>query len=282
MERPGKPGEQDLQWAISDSGGKVVWAKRYRPFGGEAAQSGTLENDYQFAGKGFDAEANLYYFNARWYDAEIGRFISEDPVWGNIRDPQSLNRFAYGRNNPFRYTDPSGRLSFDDLYDPDNRSYSVNKDTGEIRYGDSGREGDSDGVHVVGDTWSSWISPYDNASPGEDSVADIERQYRDESLIKGAMEELREFLESGGIQGLKNEHKENSFTSRVAIGAVKAGAGGTLWYTGLQVVIYSTPAFGIPGVGWVGGAVCYSVGGFMMGTGAFLMVDSFYDIVPGL
>ena len=36
-------------------------------------------------------------------------FISEDPLWGNIRDPLSLNRFAYGRNNPYRYVDPSGQ-----------------------------------------------------------------------------------------------------------------------------------------------------------------------------
>jgi len=71
-----------------------------------------LTNGYQFTGKDFDAEANLYYFNARWNDSDIGRFISEDPLWGNILDPQSLNRFAYGKNNPHRYTDPS-RIDFE-------------------------------------------------------------------------------------------------------------------------------------------------------------------------
>ena len=94
---------------ISDENILVVWQKRYTPFGGDEEQSGTIENTYQFTGKGWDEDAGLFYFNARWYDADVGRFISEDPLWGNILDPQSLNRFAYGRNNPYRFTDPTGK-----------------------------------------------------------------------------------------------------------------------------------------------------------------------------
>ena len=41
-------------------------------------------------------------------DPDTGRFISEDPLWGNIFDPQSLNRFRYARNNPFRFKDTTG------------------------------------------------------------------------------------------------------------------------------------------------------------------------------
>jgi hypothetical protein len=52
----------------------------------------------------------LYYFNARWYDPELGRFITEDPV------KDGVNWFSYVANNPLRYTDPTGlRLSDDDL-----------------------------------------------------------------------------------------------------------------------------------------------------------------------
>ncbi len=93
---------------VTDVTGAVVWSEWYKPFGSEIVQSGSIENEYRFTGKAWDAEAGLFYFNARWYDPEVGRFISEDPLWGNILDPQSLNRFAYGRNNPFRYTDPTG------------------------------------------------------------------------------------------------------------------------------------------------------------------------------
>jgi RHS repeat-associated protein len=50
----------------------------------------------------------LYYYGARYYDANIGRFISADTIVPHPSDPQSLNRYSYCRNNPLRYTDPSG------------------------------------------------------------------------------------------------------------------------------------------------------------------------------
>jgi hypothetical protein len=50
----------------------------------------------------------LYYYGARYYDATIGRFISADTIVQSPFDPQSLNRYAYCRNNPLRYTDPTG------------------------------------------------------------------------------------------------------------------------------------------------------------------------------
>ena len=52
------------------------------------------------------------YFGARYYGAKTGRFTAVDPVYTwqeNILDPQRWNRYAYGRNNPFRYVDPDGR-----------------------------------------------------------------------------------------------------------------------------------------------------------------------------
>lgn len=50
------------------------------------------------------------YFNARWYDPDLGRFTTEDP----IRD--GLNWYAYANNNPLRFVDPSGQIALvDDL-----------------------------------------------------------------------------------------------------------------------------------------------------------------------
>lgn len=46
----------------------------------------------------------MYYFNARWYDQELGRFITEDP--GN--DPNNPNLYVYGANNPLIRIDPTG------------------------------------------------------------------------------------------------------------------------------------------------------------------------------
>ncbi|MGC0120131.1 RHS repeat-associated core domain-containing protein [Pseudoalteromonas piscicida] len=45
---------------------------------------------------------------ARYYDPVIGRFYSNDPV--GFRDIHSFNRYAYANNNPYKYTDPDGRL----------------------------------------------------------------------------------------------------------------------------------------------------------------------------
>ena len=45
---------------------------------------------------------------ARYYDPLIGRFISADTIVQAPSDPQTLNRYAYTRNNPLRYTDPTG------------------------------------------------------------------------------------------------------------------------------------------------------------------------------
>ncbi len=48
------------------------------------------------------------YYNARYYDTTLGRFISADTMVPSAGDPQSLNRYSYVLNNPVRYTDPSG------------------------------------------------------------------------------------------------------------------------------------------------------------------------------
>jgi hypothetical protein len=45
---------------------------------------------------------------ARWYEPYLNRFVSADTIVPQRGDPQSLNRYAYARNNPLKYTDESG------------------------------------------------------------------------------------------------------------------------------------------------------------------------------
>ena len=45
---------------------------------------------------------------ARWYDAQIGRWISADTIIPGFTNPQNLNRYSYVTNNALRYVDPSG------------------------------------------------------------------------------------------------------------------------------------------------------------------------------
>jgi RHS repeat-associated protein len=62
-------------------------------------------------GKERDAETGLDWFEARYYSAPQGRFLSVDPesTGASKEDPQSWNAYAYTRNNPIKYTDPDGK-----------------------------------------------------------------------------------------------------------------------------------------------------------------------------
>ena len=109
--------------AMSDTSGNVVWRAEYFPFGEETVNVSTVQNNKMFVGKEKDSESGLYYFGARYKDAVAGRFGSPDPVGavdphsGQINqivlhDPQRLNSYAYGLNNPYRYIDSDGRFVF--------------------------------------------------------------------------------------------------------------------------------------------------------------------------
>jgi RHS repeat-associated protein len=52
--------------------------------------------------------AGLYFYDARWYDPYINRWIQPDTIVPNAGSPQSLNRFSYSYNNPLKYVDPDG------------------------------------------------------------------------------------------------------------------------------------------------------------------------------
>ena len=71
------------------------------------ASSATLRN---YTGQYLDGTGLLFY-NARYYDPVLARFVSPDPIGINLNNPQTRNRFAYVLNNPLKYTDPTGFCS---------------------------------------------------------------------------------------------------------------------------------------------------------------------------
>ncbi|MBU7018354.1 MAG: hypothetical protein HXS44_12660, partial [Theionarchaea archaeon] len=91
--------------SVTDGNGTPISSIEYQPFG-ESSITGS-EEDYQFAGKEKDA-SGLYYFGARYYDPQLGRFTTKDPLPGRIQSPQTLNRYVYCLNNPLKYLDPQG------------------------------------------------------------------------------------------------------------------------------------------------------------------------------
>ena len=94
--------------AMTDDAGTVVEQTEYWPFGDERDHAGEVVSDYKFTDQELDTKTGLYNYDARHYDAAIGRFISADPLVQNYFDPQTLNRYTYARNNPLIYIDPSG------------------------------------------------------------------------------------------------------------------------------------------------------------------------------
>ena len=66
---------------------------------------------YALTGREWDAETNLYYYRARYYDPSGGRFISEDP----IRFQGGINLYAYANDNPVRFLDPWGLAPCDTM-----------------------------------------------------------------------------------------------------------------------------------------------------------------------
>lgn len=88
----------------------------FRPFGEEAARSESLDERMKFTGHErddagpFDAR-DLDYMHARYYDMNVGRFLSVDPIGGKPDSPQSWNRFAYALNSPVVLTDPAGECA---------------------------------------------------------------------------------------------------------------------------------------------------------------------------
>jgi RHS repeat-associated protein len=97
---------------ITDSTGAKVQALTYYPYGDVRTNvSGTPVNvPYKFTGQELDFSSNLYFYESRYYHAIFGRFISPDTLVGRPGDPQDLNRYAYARNNPLIYTDPTGHF----------------------------------------------------------------------------------------------------------------------------------------------------------------------------
>ena len=101
--------------ASTNENGDLTEVNDYYPYGStriEEAVNG-YDNNYLYTGKELDRTSGLYYYGARYYDPELGRFTSVDPWGGNSDDPQSLNKYAYVTNNPMKYVDPDGKEKYD-------------------------------------------------------------------------------------------------------------------------------------------------------------------------
>ncbi len=98
---------------LTDGGGGVRDAYGYDPYGVLLSHTGASDQPFTYVGRyGVRREpvGELYDMRARYYDPASARFLTRDPVWPNLADPQSLNAYQYAAQNPLRYIDPTGMV----------------------------------------------------------------------------------------------------------------------------------------------------------------------------
>ena len=82
---------------------------KYSDFG-ETEEFGDTDfyNEIAYTGGIYDESTSLYYLNARYYNPEDARFITQDTYRGEVNEPNTLHLYSYCANNPINYVDPTG------------------------------------------------------------------------------------------------------------------------------------------------------------------------------
>ena len=92
--------------------GTLAAAYDYSDFGETTEITGSsLDNQICYTGGIYDKDTGLYYLNARYYNPEIGRFLSQDSYRGELDDVDQWHLYAYCANNPINYVDSSGHIA---------------------------------------------------------------------------------------------------------------------------------------------------------------------------
>jgi RHS repeat-associated protein len=86
---------------MTDTSGSLVETDSYDSFGNSAGSGRTR---YGYTGRERDPDTGLIYYRARFYDPQLGRFTSEDPIGLS----GGMNLYTYVASNPISFTDPSG------------------------------------------------------------------------------------------------------------------------------------------------------------------------------
>jgi RHS repeat-associated protein len=100
---------------LTDSTGGVKDQYNFDGYGRLVGRSGSSANPYLFAGQQRDFTTQLDYLRARYYDPDLGRFISKDAFPGVLSAPITQNPYLYANGNPLSFTDPTGYFSIQEL-----------------------------------------------------------------------------------------------------------------------------------------------------------------------
>jgi RHS repeat-associated protein len=95
---------------LTDASGAVTASYDYDAWGNLVASTGSTPNTRLYVGEELDPDLGLLNLRARQYRPATGRFLTIDPLMGNVRKPRTLNRYLYTSVDPVNGSDPTGQI----------------------------------------------------------------------------------------------------------------------------------------------------------------------------
>jgi RHS repeat-associated protein len=135
--------------SLSNAAGSIANTYAYDSYGNLTASTGSLVNSFRYTGRESDQETGLYYYRARYYDPNAGRFLGEDPLGSG----GGINFYGYAGNNS-----PNLKDIFGLDYSTSRSGNTINVNASITLYG----PGASDALaaqwqHAILDTWNNNI-----------------------------------------------------------------------------------------------------------------------------
>ena len=107
--------------SVTNMNAGVIDSNRFAPYGEPldpvAKNSRRTNSSFGFTGEAHGIEEGLVYLRARYYEPDTMRFLQQDTMFGDIKEPMSRNLYIYGNANPLTYVDPSGHMSYTKQFD---------------------------------------------------------------------------------------------------------------------------------------------------------------------
>jgi RHS repeat-associated protein len=126
-----RTGSTTLNWLLgdhlgstaltADSAGNKLAELRYKAWGENHYSSGTTPTSFKYSAQREDTGlGGVMFYNARWYDPAVSRFLQADTLVPGASNPQRFSRYTFVLNNPLKYTDPTGHME-----ESENEGYCV-------------------------------------------------------------------------------------------------------------------------------------------------------------
>jgi len=148
--------------ALTDTSGTLQTQYTFGPFGNTSVTGAATTNNFAYTGRELDA-SGLYFYRARYYNPQLQRFISEDPI--GFRG--GIHKYAYVSNSPTNFVDPRGldKKGFFDRAKNLARCAASLSQAGSVTNLSGGRVPGLLGSNVVGDLAGAILGPEPGADP---------------------------------------------------------------------------------------------------------------------